>query len=325
MILETDSTLAVELTDSSAHRDQRDHFTIQFDMRASDGNIPLQIALQDISSSPISEHWSGLARNQDWHEWNLFQNQNYIIARVPTASVQSDSLDQVTEASYVALFDCMQQLDYPYLCRTWNYFPEITQVANATHNRYQLFCTGRSRAYQTCKQLHAQYPAATVVGSQRDELCIYFIASKLSGYAIENSKQVSAYNYPKKYSTDAPLFSRAFLHKTNTQTILFISGTASIRGHTSQHEDDVCQQTSICLDNIKTLLETSHDRYGLAANQLKQLSSLKVYLKYPHHLETVKNLIHSNCGSQLPTAYLQGHLCRDDLLVEIEAVLINNH
>ncbi len=325
MNIETATALAVELAHSSADTDPANLFSIQFTLRDSDASTPLKIVTQDFMHASSCEQWLGLQPHQDWPEWYLFHNKEYLFARVPAALTQSQPLDEATELSYLAIFDCMQKLGYPYLCRTWNYFPDITQAGNRSHNRYQLFCSGRSRAYQNYAHLHSQYPAATVVGSQNNDLCVYFIASKDRGHAIENSKQISAYNYPKQYSEDAPLFARALLHETPQQTILFISGTASIRGHASQYVNDVRQQTAVCLDNIQTLIDTAKHKHSLAVSRLTELTLLKVYIKYPQDFPTVKTLVESSCGTQLAVTYLQGHLCRDDLLVEIEAVLIKKH
>ena len=322
MNLEAASALAVELSHSSSDKDPVDLFSIQFDVNNSDVKPLLKIAMHDLVHTSSSERWTGIQRNYDWPQWYLFQSRDYLFARIPASLTRSQPLDKATQTSYLAMFECMQKLGYPHLCRTWNYFPDITKASRQAHNRYEFFCTGRSRAYQIFEPAHSQYPAATVVGSQDTDLCIYFIASKQPGHAIENSKQVSAYNYPKQYSEDPPLFSRALIHETSAQTILFISGTASIRGHASQHSNDIQQQTAVCLDNIETLIETANHSHGLNAGGLAELTMLKVYIKRPEDYSTVKTLIASSCSPQPPVSYLHGDLCRDDLLVEIEAVLI---
>ena len=325
MNIETASALAVELSHSAVDSHLANRFSVQFALSNSAANTPLKIVMPDLAHAHSSEQWLGLVPNRDWSAWYLFQNRDYLFARVPAALTRSQPLDEAAETSYLALFDCMHQLGYPYLCRTWNYFSDITHAGPGTHNRYQLFCSGRSRAYQSCAQSQAHYPAATVVGSHNDDLCVYFIASKRSGSAIENSNQISAYNYPKQYSQDAPLFARALLHQTSQQTILFISGTASIRGHASQYANDVRQQTGVCLDNIQTLIDTAKHEHNLDVTSLSELTLLKVYIKRRQDFTTVKTLVEAHCGSQLAVSYLQGHLCRDDLLVEIEAVCIKKH
>lgn len=325
MDLKLSSTINIMLSPKAAQIRSGDHFCIDFDSPEADpvASIPLK----NLKLGAITECWSGLQPVPDYEHWQCFHNDEFLLAKVP-ASISTEalvnlSIDKVTENAYSAIFELMQQLGYPHLCRTWNYFSDITATSIDTHNRYQLFCSGRSRAYDK-HQKPQHYPAATVVGLPRDGLHIYFLAAKQAGHALENPQQVSAYDYPEQYSQDAPLFARALLHETPSQILFFVSGTASIRGHSSQHIDDVMQQTHTCLDNIQALIETGQEKYALNMSDLSQFTQFKVYVKHAQDLELVESQIRRRCGQHAQIIYLQADLCRTDLLVEIEACHIQN-
>lgn len=326
MDLKLSSTINITLSPKTAQMGSGDRFVIDFDCSGTDPLVT--VPLKNLQLEAITECWTGLQSAPDYHHWQCFHNHEFLLAKVPTSmtttALEELSLDQVAEEAYSAIFELMQQLGYPHLCRTWNYFSDITASSAHPHNHYQLFCTGRSRAYEKY-QAPLHYPAATVVGLPEDGLHIYFLAAKHAGHAIENPQQVSAYDYPKQYSQDAPLFARALLHETPSQSLFFVSGTASIRGHSSQHIDNVMQQTHASLDNIQALIKTGQEKYALDMSDLSQFTQFKVYIKRAEDLALVKSQIQQRCGQQAQCIYLQADLCRTELLVEIEACRIHNN
>ena len=144
------------------------------------------------------------------------------------------------------------------------------------------------------------------------------------GIGIENPHQVSAFNYPQTYSQDPPLFSRALLHKNSSQQILFISGTASILGHSTQYSGDINRQTEVCLNNIEHLIQSAITEYQFPKISLQEFSQFKVYIKNLDDLNTVRTHIHQLLGPSAPVYFLHGDMCRPDLLVEIEALAMSN-
>jgi len=281
------------------------------------------ISMNSLQSTQTFEVWQGVVQHGTaLNDWQMHQNDQYLIASVPHALLQHLPIEQATEKAYSTIIEQIEQWGYPYLIRTWNFFPDITSNQFGANNNYQLFCSGRTRAYAAHSLVSQPYPAATVIGTQQQDLHVHFIASKTSGIGIENTKQVSAFEYPSSYSEDPPLFSRALLHRNQSQQILFISGTASITGHNTQFEGDINRQTEVCLDNIQHLLNTAVHEYQFTNISLSDLSQLKVFIKYPEHLDTVKTHIEGLIGIQTPIVYLQGDMCRSDLLIEIEALAI---
>jgi len=325
MDLKPATAINITLSPKSEQIQNDDQFCVDFDVTSA--NSRQAIPLQNLHTGIIREGWSGLQATTEHADWQCFHNDEFLLAKVPSAissdALVSTAMDTVTQQAYSAIFELMQELGYSHLCRTWNYFSEITGGDALPHNHYQLFCSGRSRAYQQYQQPQ-QYPAATVVGLPKDGLHIYFLAAKHAGHAIENPQQVSAYEYPKQYSQDAPLFARALLHRTSTQTLFFVSGTASIIGHSSQHIDDVRQQTHACLDNIEALIETGQEQHALDIASLAQFTQFKVYVKHAQDLPLIEDQIQQRCGQQAQIVYLHADLCRSDLLVEIEACHIQD-
>ncbi len=288
-------------------------------------NIILDLAnvtAECLESPQIFETWHGVSTSASSGAWRIFSNDQYLLASVPSSLLDNLPIDQATEKAYTLVFQQMDTWGYPFLLRTWNFFPDITGMSFGNTNNYQQFCSGRARAYANHSLKTQSYPAATVVGTQQQGLQIYFIAAKLHGIGIENTQQISAFEYPTIYSEDPPLFSRALLHRNQSQQILFVSGTASITGHNTQHEDDVNRQIEVCLNNIEHLLSTAIAEHQFSSISLQDFSQFKVYIKHPDNINTVRTHLQQLLGPSAPIYYLQGDMCRSDLLVEIEALAI---
>ena len=278
-----------------------------------------------LESPQLFEAWHGVTNDASSNvgAWQFFHNEQYLIASVPQSLIENLPVDQATEKAYSLLFEQMRSWGYSHLIRTWNFFPNITSEEYGGFNNYQLFCSGRARAYKNQHPQVTSYPAATVIGTHKPGVHVYFIAAKQAGVGIENPHQVSAFNYPQTYSQDPPLFSRALLHKNNNQQILFVSGTASILGHSTQYSGDINRQTEVCFSNIEHLLSTAINENQFPKISLQEFTQFKVYVKYPDDLHTVKTHLHQLLGVDAPIYFLQGDMCRSDLLVEIEALAMS--
>jgi chorismate lyase / 3-hydroxybenzoate synthase len=130
---------------------------------------------------------------------------------------------------------------------------------------------------------------------------------------------VSAYHYPPQYGAHSPVFSRASLLRQAGGLTLFISGTASIVGHRSLHAGDTAAQTRETLTNIEALLGEAN---RIAPGAHFSLGSLacKVYVRRPADLPIIQAELNSALAQGARVIYLQADICRQDLLVEIEAV-----
>lgn len=227
--------------------------------------------------------------------------------------------------AYQALLACCKDLGKPHLLRLWNYMPHINALENG-EERYRLFNTGRRAALLEAHYL-ANYlakdgaPAACALGSHRGSFKIAFLAATQPCVGIENPRQISAYNYPKDYGVNPPIFSRAGWFrqgggKDMLKDILFVSGTASIVGHQTLHIGDILLQTEETIANIQAVLQEAN---RLAGSDLWRLNHLhgQVYVRNPADIATIQAILKQH--ALLNFTYVHADVCRAELLVEIEA------
>ena len=227
-------------------------------------------------------------------------------------------LQQATESAYRQVFTLLDTLRYPHLFRFWNYIADIN-----THSfgleRYHQFNLGRQDAFLAHgRDVVGNVPAACAVGSAQGPLTIAFLAGRVAPLNIENPRQVSAYQYPQQYGPRSPTFSRASLVRLGHDEVLFVSGTASIVGHATLHPDDVVAQTRETMTNIKAVLAeanrlTNQPRFDLADLHYT------VYVRHPADLARIRAELAHCVGCENKAVYLQADVCRQDLLLEIEA------
>jgi enamine deaminase RidA (YjgF/YER057c/UK114 family) len=230
------------------------------------------------------------------------------------------SLHAATERAYREIFATQDELAYPHLLRVWNYLPQINVDTHGTE-RYRQFNSARRTALTANgRNLSGNVPAACALGSVTGSpLVIYFLASREAPVVIENPRQVSAYEYPPQYGPK-PVFSRGSLLREKSGAILFISGTASIVGHQTVHAGDVAAQTRETLVNIEALLgEANRVAGGGARFDLDRLA-YKVYVRNSADLPLIQSQLQAALGPQALLVFLQADICRQDLLVEIEAI-----
>lgn len=208
--------------------------------------------------------------------------------------------------------------------RVWNYLPQINTKDTKYGDNYKAFCKGRLEAFIK-NNIIDNYPAATTVGSLSRNLNVCCLSSNLLNLTyIENPGQTPAYQYPIPEYYSPPVFSRAICHKNkNGRMSIFISGTASIAGHQSIFPDDVRKQCITSLENIKHLISIKNlSKYGINQDfSLKDLDCIKVYIRNNNDFQSVKDLCDNYFSSKHTISYLNTHICRVELLVEIEGVI----
>ena len=106
--------------------------------------------------------------------------------------------------------------------------------------------------------------------------------------------------------------------KESTGTNLFVSGTASIVGHETLHRGDVGAQTRETMTNIGALLNEANRVMGSARYSLDRLK-FKVYVRQASDLGAITRAMSGSLRASTPIVYLQADVCREDLLMEIEA------
>lgn len=229
-------------------------------------------------------------------------------------------LAAVAEQVYAEVFACLSQLGFPHLLRIWNYLPEINRETGGIE-RYRCFNEARQRSFAAFRRAtRGNVPAACALGSTAGSpVVVYFIAAGADAIAIENPRQVSAYDYPAEYGASSPTFSRATLARSGGEALLFVSGTASIVGHRTEHAGDVSAQTRETARNLAALIERANHAAGQTLFATEDLK-YKAYLRRPDDLTAVAQEIANTLRPSDEVVYLTADICRSDLLVEIEAV-----
>ena len=233
---------------------------------------------------------------------------------------QADSpLQQATTEAYRQICATLDAENYPHLLRVWNCLPQINRDEHGCE-RYRQFNRARQQTLRACGRAHeGKVPAASALGSPvASPLVVYFLAGRTAPTFVENPRQTSAYHYPREYGSHPPAFSRAALLRRRGSLALFISGTASIVGHRSLHLGDTAAQTREILANIQALLGEANRAARGAHFELGALAC-KVYVRRPADLPLVQDELARGLGGDARVIYLQADICRQDLLVEIEA------
>jgi chorismate lyase / 3-hydroxybenzoate synthase len=229
------------------------------------------------------------------------------------------ALHVATEQAYREIFATLDELDCPHLLRVWNYLPQINVDTYGTERYRQFNSARRTALVASGRDVRGNVPAACALGSVTGSpLVIYFLASREAPTVIENPRQVSAYEYPPQYGPK-PAFSRASLLHETSGSILFISGTASIVGHQTMHAGDAAAQTRETLVNIEALLDEANRVSGTSRFGMEALA-YKVYVRNSADLPLIQSQLRTALGPQAQVVYLQADICRQDLLVEIEAI-----
>lgn len=218
-------------------------------------------------------------------------------------------IEAASEYAYTVLPAHVTASPEPHFQRIWNYLDAIN-VGDGDRERYRLFCNGRARGLAVHGVI--RYPAATAIGHHGTAglLQVYALSAAAPGHALENPRQVSAWQYPRQYGPTAPSFARAM--RLPHSDSLAISGTAAVIGHASHHHHDVTAQAEEAFANLRSLLE----RAELAAFDAQ--SPLKVYVRHAQDVAAVEAALVRQLDPSVPRVLLQGDICRNELLVEID-------
>lgn len=205
------------------------------------------------------------------------------------------------------------------IVRQWNYIERITDYDDGNQH-YQSFNNARAAFYKQT-DWPAGYPAATGIGANLGGILVDLDAAVLkhAGDAItpiDNKLQVAAHAYSEQVLKKAedvketPKFERAKSLTISGNDLIYISGTAAIRGEKSLKNVGVKEQLHITMENIAELIGDS------------SLSVLRVYLKYKEDYPAVEALLRE-MQPEVPVSYMLADVCRDELLIEIEGIAVN--
>ena len=235
--------------------------------------------------------------------------------------------------SFTQILSLLSNKGFEFLVRSWNFIPRINAYDKNELENYQAFCKGRARAFERFDIKSSQMSAATGIGSHTSGIAGYIVASKSKAFAnIENSLQIPAYKYPRKYGPKSPSFARGTVLRCNSPlksssnaTILFLSGTSSIRNHETLWAGDIRRQTNTTIENIAHLVSEENLRGNnifYPKLSLHDFSHFKIYFRRYSDRDEIEHILVSDWGISLSKlVFMNVDICRADLLVEIEGVI----
>lgn len=276
--------------------------------------LRVQVGLPILVGTGMTELWHAQGAIQSGREGvvDFACDAHYLAGRVEIDEPTAGGLREAAQAAYQAVTAFTTRSGHPHLLRMYNYFSAINDGAGDAE-RYKLFCCGRAAGFG---RLHCPgWPAASAIGRQgpAGPLQVYWLASSSPGRAIENPRQVSAFNYPRQYGPAPPSFSRAMQMHDG----LLVSGTGSVLGHSSHHAGDLAAQLEEILRNLASVRQAAGPSHLPHSGRS---TLLKVYLRDPTMAGFVAQYLRANLPAAVQFIILGADICRRELLVEIDAV-----
>ena len=227
-------------------------------------------------------------------------------------------IEAAARHAYTQLHAWLARSDYPHPLRIWNYLDAITD-GPGDEERYRRFCVGRAQGIGR-ELAPTDLPAATAIGHPQPtgRFQLYWLAARSAGTPLENPRQVQAWRYPRQYGPQAPGFARALLPPSAGMPLL-VSGTAAVVGHASQHGDSLQQQFEEILANLRSLVDAARAMRPELPMREGPATRLKVYVRDADALPEVEALMRDRLPG-VPHLLLHGHVCRQELAVEIDGV-----
>lgn len=293
------------------------------------GSLPcpvIALALPQIDGPPVAEVWTSdrPVQIQEDSGCTVAMNGTCLIGSIRLDEQADRLLDATAYDAYGTMLRQLRDTGYPYLWRIWNYFPQINDDQNGLE-RYRRFCVGRHRACaETLAEFPSSLPAATAVGTKAGPLQLVFLAGTQPATHLGNPRQLNAYDYPQHYGPRSPSFARATLTRSARECLLYLAGTASVVGHASRHAGVPREQTAETIRNIQAVLNHAAHAEGFDPIHAQRPALYKVYVRDARSLSEIREAIMNSPLSREHFLFFQGDLCRKELLVEIEGLLISD-
>ena len=225
-----------------------------------DAGLAIAVPLRQLMPQPVVETWTvnddpvvetdGPVRTSS--------TEHVIFGTIEPPECDDESgFECAVHDAYIAMIDHLSTRGF-FPIRIWSSVPRI-HAPEGGLERYRAFCRARAEAIETrCGQgFGRDLCASTVIGSRSGGPTLHFLAARSPGEHIENPRQMSAYDYPERYGPRSPSFARATVAPNELGACLFISGTASIVGCESLHEDDLLAQFEETSRNLASVGESA--------------------------------------------------------------------
>jgi chorismate lyase/3-hydroxybenzoate synthase len=240
-----------------------------------------------------------------------------ISLRIPTDDLDGEALESAVGRTYRKLRSLLESETARHPLRIWNFVPGILDPTGDGLNRYMRFNAGRYREFLSWfgdeSALDAKAPAASAVGHQGHDFVLHALCGCEPAKPIANPRQRAAHRYSKKFGPIPPCFARAVAVDSARQ--LIIGGTASVVDEVSMHVGDLQRQLIETRENLHALVRAA---FGSTADPAACIDQLRVYHVRLEDRQTIERFINPTFPRVQSIEFLQGDLCRGDLLVEIE-------
>lgn len=215
------------------------------------------------------------------------------------------------------------------IVRQWNYIEQITAV-EGDRQHYQDFNDARSEFYNSGTWQNG-YPSATGIGMTHGGVLIDIDAARLAGeecfiIPLDNRLQVAAHQYSDDVLVSTgeekatPKFERGKCLNFGNAGLIYISGTAAIRGQESMKGASLSEQLYATMENIAYLISLENvTSSGVICRYQPKVEMLRIYLKEMSAVREAKELMEA-FRLNIPVVYLWSDICRDELLIEIEGL-----
>lgn len=306
------------------------NYTSECDFPKLDYGYPeLNINMVASTADPFAEVWVTDADAEHGERDRITYSHDgeyfFCAGRVPPVGRYTEAV----RAAYVTTFELLEKFGYSSVFRMWNFIGDINRDNAEGLEVYRDFCRGRAEAFEQCRVDFEQFPAATGIGSRGGGVAFYLLACRSGGHRhIENPRQVPAYHYPKRYGPRAPRFARATYLPSRAADgaggQIFVSGTASVVGHETAHRGNLVKQCQQALENIELVISSGNlAAHGVSASRgLRDMRNIKVYVRKFEDLPTVRGICREAFSADANIAYFTVDICRADLLVEIEGIVM---
>ena len=259
-------------------------------------------------------------------------DQKWVYISVDGCETGYRDIGSISDKSFKQLSSILESEDMGFtdIVRQWNYIPDIVSLAGQAglvSQNYQEFNEIRAKWY-TSGGLSRDFPAATGIGTRGNTIRLQAIAARPGkGFRIlslRNPVQQNAHQYSKDklvgtIRKSAPLFERGKVIFGAGRGYIWVSGTAAIRGEESIAAG-LTGQTNITCDNIENLISLKNLKdHGLDIHDTNiDPVYIRAYVKYRADGSAVKNILDKRYPGAI-IHVLEGDVCRDELLVEVEA------
>ncbi len=193
------------------------------------------------------------------------------------------------------------------IVRTWFYLEDILSW-------YDEFNRVRTEIYHGIQFRTGSLPASTGIGARNPHGTALILGARAS-QPLPDSPHAEEIGSPLQCPAPAygSSFSRAMEIPTSSGRILTISGTASIApGGETLWQDDIHKQIELTMQTVAAILQSRGRSFG-------DVTRAVAYFKNPADMPAFAQWCAAHGLAELPVIPVQGTICRDNLLFELEA------